>query len=314
MQLAVNHVSTWATSHGFKFSTAKTVSILFHRKRKIQPPPQLFLNNQPIPSKTSIKYLGMILDEKLTWQKNIKDLKIDCTRRLDLLKTLSHTTWGSDRTTMLRLYRSIIRSKLDYCSFIYATAKPYIIKSLDSIHHTAIRLCTGAFRSSPIESLYSDSGEPSLYKRRMQLLLQFYVRSQQLANTSIIPFQQNIEQPNVQTPLIANTIHETLLSLNMSNIPVMPFHYTDSNKWLLPDIICNGFDCPSKKNINDHNLKQLFIEHCTLMHNDEIKIFTDGSRKVDCVGSAAVSDDRIIKKRLPPIASIFTVELKGVMS
>ena len=120
VQLAINHVNNWATSHGFKFSTAKTVSILFHRKRKIQPPPQLFLNNQPIPSKTSIKYLGMILDEKLTWQENIKDLKIDCTKRLDLLKTLSHTTWGSDRTTMLRLYRSIIRSKLDYCSFIYA--------------------------------------------------------------------------------------------------------------------------------------------------------------------------------------------------
>ena len=43
VQLAINHVNNWATSHGFKFSTAKTVSILFHRKRKIQPLPQLSL-------------------------------------------------------------------------------------------------------------------------------------------------------------------------------------------------------------------------------------------------------------------------------
>ena len=31
-----------------------------------------------------------------------------------MMKVLSHTTMGADRTTLLQLYRSLIRSKLDY--------------------------------------------------------------------------------------------------------------------------------------------------------------------------------------------------------
>ena len=59
MQLAVNRVNDWAQNHGFKFSTAKTESILFHRKKRFPPPPQLYINRHPIPSRSKIKYLGM---------------------------------------------------------------------------------------------------------------------------------------------------------------------------------------------------------------------------------------------------------------
>ena len=79
--------------------------------------------------------------------------------------------WGADRTTMLRLYRSIIRSKIDYGCFIYSTAKLTILQTLDPVHNSASRLCTGAFRSSPVDSLYAETGEPPLEFRRNQLLI-----------------------------------------------------------------------------------------------------------------------------------------------
>jgi len=38
-----------------------------------------------------------------------------CTKALNLLRVVSHTTWGADQQTLLHLYRSyMIRSKLDY--------------------------------------------------------------------------------------------------------------------------------------------------------------------------------------------------------
>ena len=44
-------------------------------------------------------------------------LKARCLKALNLLKVLSHTSWGADRTTLLKLYRPLVQSKLDYGFF-----------------------------------------------------------------------------------------------------------------------------------------------------------------------------------------------------
>ena len=150
VQTAINKVNEWATSNGFTFSSSKTASIHFHRKRSRQEPPSLNLNGSPIMHSNSIKYLGMILDRKMSWREHITQLKSDTIKRLDLLKCLSANSWGADRTTMMRVYRAIIRSKLDYGCIIYGSAKENVLNKLDSVHNTAIRLCTGGFRSSPV--------------------------------------------------------------------------------------------------------------------------------------------------------------------
>ena len=150
VQLSVNKVSAWASARGFVFSASKTNCIHFHRRRHFQPPLLLTLNGSIIPNRDSIKYLGMVVDRKLNWKEHIKAVRTDCLRRLDLLKCISRTSWGSDRTTMLRVYRAIIRSKLDYGCFLYGTASRSSLQLLDSIHNAAIRLCTGAYRSSPV--------------------------------------------------------------------------------------------------------------------------------------------------------------------
>jgi hypothetical protein len=40
------------------------------------------------------------------------------------------------------------------------------LQMLDTIHHQGLRLALGAFRTSPVESLYAEAGEPSLHLRR----------------------------------------------------------------------------------------------------------------------------------------------------
>ena len=47
---------------------------------------------------------------------------------------------------------------------------------MDTIHHQGLRLALGAFRTSPIESLYTESNEPSLYIRREKLSLQYITK------------------------------------------------------------------------------------------------------------------------------------------
>ena len=95
---------------------------------------------------------------------------------MNLLKVLSHISWGADRTTLLKLYRSLVRSKLDYGSIIYGSARKLYLQMLDPIHNQGLRLALGAFRTSPVASLYVEADEPSLYSRREKLSLQYAIR------------------------------------------------------------------------------------------------------------------------------------------
>jgi hypothetical protein len=60
----------------------------------------------------------------LTW------LRVKCERSLNVLKVLSGRSWCGDRTVMLRLYRSLVRFKADYGSFVYGS----VTKSKLSYH------------------------------------------------------------------------------------------------------------------------------------------------------------------------------------
>ena len=65
-------------------------------------------------------------------------------KALNLLKVLSNTSWGADRSTLLHLYRSLIRSKLDYGSIVYGSARKSYLQMLDTVHHQGLRFGFGS--------------------------------------------------------------------------------------------------------------------------------------------------------------------------
>ena len=119
LQLHLNRIEDWAENNGFKFSQSKTVCVHFCRRRGLHPDPYLVLYDNPIPVKKETKFLGILLDSKLTFVPHIKGLKKKCIKALNLLRVVSSTDWGGDRIVLLRLYRALVRSKLDYGCFIY---------------------------------------------------------------------------------------------------------------------------------------------------------------------------------------------------
>ena len=143
--------------------------------RKQHDDPVLHLYGSPIPVVEESKFLGILFDRKLSFIPHIKYLKAKCLKALNLLKVLSHTSWGADRTTLLKLYQSLVRSKLDYGCIIYSSARKSYLQMLDPIHSQGLRLALGALRTS-VTSLYVEADEPSLYSGREKLSLQYAIR------------------------------------------------------------------------------------------------------------------------------------------
>jgi len=67
--------------------------------------------------------------------------------------TNSCTSILADQHMLLHLYRSLVRSKLDYGSVVYCSACKSYLRILDPIQNHALRLCVGAFRTSPASSM-----------------------------------------------------------------------------------------------------------------------------------------------------------------
>ena len=138
LQQNLNKIENLATSNGFKFSKSKTQCVHFCQLRKQHYDLVLHLYGLRIPVVEESKFLGILFDRKLSFIPHIK----------------------------YELYRSLVRSKLDYGSIIHGSARKSYLQMLDPIHNQGLRLALGAFRTSPVASLYVEADEPSLYSRR----------------------------------------------------------------------------------------------------------------------------------------------------
>ena len=122
LQRCLNNIEDWATENGFKFSKTKTQCVHFCQIRQLHLDPHLTIYGSLIPVVSEAKFLGLLFDNKLSFIPHIKALKAKCLKALDILKVLSSSDWGGDRTVLLNLYRSLIRSKL-HSSIFTAEAK-----------------------------------------------------------------------------------------------------------------------------------------------------------------------------------------------
>ena len=106
-----NKLADWAGTNGFKFSP-KTVCIQFCKLRKPHPEPTFLLNGTPVPVVEETKFLGVVFDCKLSFIPHIKHLKDKCTKALNLLRVLAHSSWGADQETLLSYNTNLIMAAL----------------------------------------------------------------------------------------------------------------------------------------------------------------------------------------------------------
>ena len=123
LQRCLNKLQDWADTNGFKFSESKTVCVHFCRLRKEHLDPTLTLNGKQIPVVEETKFFGLVFDRKLTFVPHLRYLRTKCLKALNLLRVVAHMSWGGDQQTLLHLYRSLIRSKLDYGCIVYGSTR-----------------------------------------------------------------------------------------------------------------------------------------------------------------------------------------------
>jgi hypothetical protein len=167
VQQALDAVSEWADTWGFKINTSKTVAVLFPPDTK-EHAVELTLRGAALKIEKSARFLGVVFDSRLTWRQHTAEYETDrCQKRLNLMRMASGSRWGAERKTLLTIYRALIRSVVDYGSIVLDSTSASVSGKLQSIQAQALRICCGAMKGTATAAMQVECGEQPLHLRRL---------------------------------------------------------------------------------------------------------------------------------------------------
>ena len=98
------------------------------------------MKNRSIPLPKTAKFPGLNWDSKLERKEHINKLKAKCSKDLNLMRSITTSDSGADQKTLMRIYRMIIRPKIDYGCILYGAAQEEQLKSLETMINEAMRI------------------------------------------------------------------------------------------------------------------------------------------------------------------------------
>ena len=103
-----------------------------------------------------VRFLGILVDENISFKRQIDFIKMKICRSLGILRKLRHTFPGS---ILKILFHCLIQSYVSYCPIVWMSTFPSLLKPLSKVYNKARNLIQETNRSLVVplldlESLY----------------------------------------------------------------------------------------------------------------------------------------------------------------
>jgi ribonuclease HI len=153
-QVALNTVERWCKENHLRLNPAKTELVMFTLKNRWKMKP-LFLCGQELIFHDHVKYLGVILDQRLTWGKHVQFAATKAMKVFSACRRAVGKRWGLSPRAMRWVYNAVVLPMLTYGCIVWGKAAEIEthLKRLRSVQRQACIGITGAMRSAPTASL-----------------------------------------------------------------------------------------------------------------------------------------------------------------
>ena len=136
LEKELSNVLDWLLANKLIINLSKTHSMLFTNKR-VDRKITIRANNSNLEQKTECKFLGVIVDDRLTWKSHINHISSKISKSLAILRLLKYTF---PKQILKTLYMSLIQPYFNYCNIIWGAADKTTIEPLFILQKKAIRL------------------------------------------------------------------------------------------------------------------------------------------------------------------------------
>ena len=109
------------------------------------------IKDNKIKQKSFVKYLGILIDDKLNWKHQVKQI---CSKIARGSWALYHIKNYVDKQTMKMVYYSLVYSHLQYCINSWVSASETTLHPLKIIQKRSIRIITGSKYRAQAEPLF----------------------------------------------------------------------------------------------------------------------------------------------------------------
>nr|XP_029715964.1 uncharacterized protein LOC115259494 [Aedes albopictus] len=232
--------------------------------------------------------------------------------RLNMLKVIAKIKHGGHPETMRMLYKSLIRSALEYGCTAFGNASKTNREKLQVIINQCWRKVTGCSRTTPRNTLAALAGESPLDIRLEQVTCKEVAKH--IQNDSVVAEQllqlRGQDIPDDMLTLLERTYlkHLNVFDAILPNITVYQHQPLDIQVTLMEG-------APAKRNCNPRVVKQAFLYLQNTKYKFRPNIYTDASKIEDAcgVGVFCAATKHRISLKLDTETCIMTAELYAIL-
>ena len=330
LHLAIEHLNAALkdlkiilSSISLEIASEKCKSVIFTRRRYADHP-NIYLDDYLIPFATIVTYLGMTLDTKLRWLPHISSLSTFTSRWSNFLRAVSNTWWGSHPSSLLSIYCSIIRSKLDYGCFLFGSAAYSNWKKINILQTSCLRTIMGYVRSTPGPAIEVETTCPPFNIRCRWLAGKFILKSLAHSNHNIFDtfyslyitwryMPKSMPVLSIAAYSLSN-VHQYIIKSNK-----LPLYMQCYDSILFTPLVqIDNFSDSSYIELKSMSLffvNKLFSNYLNLNYPNFTIIYTDGSVSPLSAGySFCIPELHVsFSNNLPPSSSSFTAECYAIL-
>ena len=257
----VDKLYTWFCANKLSLNAGKTKYIVIRPKHKKCNLDHLILSINGIPlqrigegcSETSTKFLGIYLDESLSWKAHISHINKKISRALFAIKQIKHVF---PYEILQTLYHALIFPHIEYGIIAWGSASSSILRATSMLQKRAIRSINKSAYNSHTEPLFKSSNIMKIedvYKYKMALFMFDFSHGRlPLSFDSMFKFTHEIQNYRV-----TRQSHKIYIPRCKGEfVRKLPYHTLPSAWNIWSELICSDIT----RNKFKHKLKSTFID------------------------------------------------------
>ncbi|MCP3668300.1 MAG: hypothetical protein GY696_38400, partial [Gammaproteobacteria bacterium] len=186
---ALRHLRLYLQQKRLFISLPKTKAVLFSKCRAAtldRRNLRLIYGDETIEIVQSIRYLGLQLDRRLTFDEHIRQVTSKTYSRLGIIRMLTGSKWGLTLQQLRQIYLATGQALSEYgCSVWYRVLSGRSWKALNSLQNRALNLITGTPRSAPIAALEAEANISPTKLRLEEKTVRRYEKAMHLGDSPL---------------------------------------------------------------------------------------------------------------------------------
>lgn len=322
LEQAVNTIGERLSRIGLSLEPKKTVLVEYSKYGKWDRSVAIEINGTTVNNEREAKFLGIWLDNRLNFHKQVREVKGRVNKANSLMTYLNKKSKGMEVNTAMMMYKSLVRSITDYGNFLYYPREGCQRIKLERAQFLGLRTALGYRNSTPNNVVIAESKVRLIRDRAALLARNFLSKTLVYGEEELINSVEELSRAENYARYRQPGINKSILIEAWARVKWIRRKVGDRRKYEIfdneyevitekPEVNLDIGEYRKTKGSDDNQLLERIQDKYSLEDNARI-IYTDGSKKKKGIatGASIVIEEQEIAYNISMAkeCSIFTAE------